>query len=714
MYGSLIGNLTAIFYLLCFQLCGIILSDCLFYKEKRIIRLLIGSVIGSFLLMWLPVITAFIMEFNIASHLVALVLLLGIVLFTYVTVSKKRRIRFLFFKGEDDAGLISVLKSNWFFILIFVILSVFYALLLNNHVLLPKDDGMYCGQCTYGDMNMHLGFITSIANQGSFPPDYSIMPGERLCYPFLCDSISSSLYVFGCSLKLAYCLPMMLAFLQVLGGFYAFANQWLKNKAKAVVAFVLFFLNGGLGFLYFINVWGDGGHTISEIFTEFYHTPTNFVDYNVRWVNVIADMLLPQRATLFGWSMLFTILYILWRAHFENKKNYFCLAGILAGGLVMIHTHSFLALGIVCAVWLLFDMFDRAELKCPTPANMSPWIRIILLAVALGIMSALRVYDLKNNPDTNIWFVSGLSGLGLFVLAIIYLAYKLIKNNSAVNIFKTWGVFLAVVLPLALAQLFTWTFNQATGDNFVRGQFNWANIDDQYLTFYFKNIGLIMLFIMVMLIFAKKKDYRLAMCGIGIWFIAEFLGFQPNSYDNNKLLYVGYIFLLIPTASLLVNLYKIIKPRILSVVLATIVMFVCTISGILTLGREYVSEYQLYGNDYLEITDYINESSIPADAVILTHNNHSNAVSSLTGRNIVVGTSTFLYYHGFDISERAADVRAMFETPGDNIQLFDKYDVDYVVIGSQEKGNYDIDFEWFSKNCGIVYENGFTSLLKLK
>lgn len=714
MYGSLTGNITAVIYFLCYQICGIVAADCLFNKEKKIIRLLIGSVFGSFLLMWLPVITSFILGFNVTSHFVALFLLVVIMLLCFILASKKYHIDFLFVRSKSETGFLQVLSSNIVFVILFVVLSVFYFMLLNNHVILSKNDALYAGQCTYGDMNMHLGFITSIAKQGTFPPDYSIMPGERLCYPFLCDSISSSLYVFGCSLRLAYCLPMAFAFMQVLGGFYAFAHQWLKDKAKSVLAFVLFFLNGGFGFLYFINVIGDGGHTISEIFTEFYHTPTNFVDYNVRWVNVIADMLLPQRATLFGWSILFTILFILWRAHFEEQKNYFWFVGVLAGGLVMIHTHSFLGLGIVCAVWLLFHMAKLCNIKSVLSKDKAILVRAAILITGILIMSVLRAYDMKNDVDISIWFMIGIGGICLYVLAIAYMAVKLLKNKKAGEILKTWGVFLLVVLPLALTQLFIWTFNQATGDNFVRGQLNWANIDDPYMVFYIKNIGLVLLFILAALVVSKKKYFNLAMCGVGIWFIAEFLGFQPNPYDNNKLLYVGFIFLLIPAASLMVDLYRKIKPRVVAIVLSVVVIFVCTVSGVLTLGREYVSEYQLYGTEYLDAVDYINSSDIPADAVILTNNNHNNAIASLTGRNIVVGTSTFLYYHGFDINERASDIRNMFENPAESADLFEKYGVEYVVIGSYERANYSVDNEWFYRNGSILLENNSLVMYKLK
>ena len=111
-----------------------------------------------------------------------------------------------------------------------VILFVFYYLLVSSHSIPIGENGeIRTGQCGYGDMNMHLGFITSIANQQVFPPDYSIMPGVKLAYPFLCDSNSSSIYIFGSSLRVAYMLPMLVAFFQVMLGVYCLGKVFLKN-----------------------------------------------------------------------------------------------------------------------------------------------------------------------------------------------------------------------------------------------------------------------------------------------------------------------------------------------------------------------------------------------------------------------------------------------------------------------------------------------------
>ena len=141
---------------------------------------------------------------------------------------------------------------------------------------------------------MHLSFITSIAGQQTFPPEYNLLPGTPVSYPFLCDSVSSSLYLLGTPLRWAYMIPMFFAFAQVFCGVWFLAREFCRRKYAPVLAFLLFFLNGGLGMVYFLN----GEYSLHDLFTAFYKTPTNLTEKGMRWVNVIADMLLPQRATL--------------------------------------------------------------------------------------------------------------------------------------------------------------------------------------------------------------------------------------------------------------------------------------------------------------------------------------------------------------------------------------------------------------------------------
>lgn len=771
MEGSLWGNVLAAVYYLVFQLAGIYLFRRLVGKRLPDgMNLLLGSVMGTVLLQWVPVLFAFFLGFSLTAHILALVLVLGIAVFvcllpvqvksgnevaTQNSISWKERLGFL----HKNPGL-----------LLLAAVFVWFAYCLHTHTLLMTQDGsIHTGQATYGDMNMHLGFITSLARQQDFPPDYSIYPGLKLSYPFLCDSVSASLYLFGASLRFAYILPMLVAILQVFAGFYHFVRQWLGSRIKAWIAWGFYFLNGGLGFIYFAS-W-DG---LWSNFTGFYTTPTNLVDKNIRWVQIMVDMFIPQRATLFGFAVLFPLLaflYVLRRESLQRKVSIesvpqgeckqeastesvpqeeckqeasiesvlqeeckqedsiksvpqegwqqesgkglrqiisdnrgFLLAGILTGALPMIHTHSFLALGLICIVWLYFD--------CREENGQGLFLRLSL-PIGVFLFTALQGLNQRNGWVESHGFL--LLALGaLFFLALYNKAvYQMVKSGKIKTILFTWGLFLVPVLLLALPQLFGWTFSQADAQGFLHSHFNWANEGDGYIWFYVKNIGIVALLLWASHFFVKIKLLRTGAPYLLIWFVAELVVFQPNNYDNNKLLFVGYVFVCGLASEMLVNLFLLSWRKSYKVAAGICIAFVALASAVLTMGREWVSDYQLYDGDSVEACRYI-EEKLPVDAVFLTANNHNNAVASLTGRNIVCGSDSFLYYHGISTWDRLQEVEKMFSDPLDSTELFDKYSVGYILVSDFERGTYQIDEDVLRKMAECIYENGSVKIYQIQ
>ena len=81
-------------------------------------------------------------------------------------------------------------------------------------------------------------------------------------------------------------------------GFILLAWELTHSRAAVVVAYLLMFLNGGLGFFYVLDeVWQDPT-ALKNVFTGYYAAPANMVEHNIRWVNVICDMMIPQRTLL--------------------------------------------------------------------------------------------------------------------------------------------------------------------------------------------------------------------------------------------------------------------------------------------------------------------------------------------------------------------------------------------------------------------------------
>lgn len=683
-----IGNITAVLYYMFFVISGIIIMFRLLNSQKLSImfKCLLGSVFGTLEFQWMPIIFAFFMDFTVEAHICALVIQVLVFILVILKTNMeqgfintyKKPIEWKRFLWENPASIIIFASF------------VIFAYCLNTHTILLNSDGsLHTGQATYGDMNMHIGFITSIAKQHTFPPEYSIYPGIKLAYPFLSDSISSSLYLLGASLRAAYIIPMLVAVMQVFCGFYSFIKFWFKKGSVAFIAFILFFYDGGFGFIHFLNKVN-----FSKNFTEFYFTPTSIGDYNYRWAQIIANMLIPQRATLFGWAVLFPLLAFLYYAKENRSIKSFLIAGIMAAGLPMIHTHSFLALGIICVVWLFWDMYKEKESYLLLKLAGIIWVVFFFL---------LRIYNDKTGLIEKNGFIIMIAGLGIIAVLFVKEIVLCFKNSTIKSYIQTWGVFLIPVILFAFPQLLFWTFGQASGDGFLRSHFNWSNANDNYFIFYLKNIGITFLIFFPAWVSAKKKEVQTASPMLLIFFIAELVVFQPNEYDNNKLLFVAFVFMCGIVSDFVIKLFEKNWNIILKGALAVSLLFVGVFSSSMTIARECVSDYELYSKAQVDAAEYI-EKNTAEKAVFLTGDNHNNAVAALTGRSIVCGADTFLYYHGINTAERKNEVANMYADPVGNKELYKKYNVSYIFVSDVETGEFQINFEGLGQIAEKVYD----------
>ena len=781
----------ALLYTVLFAICGVAVSEVVFCRHTYINRIWLGLTLGLLLLTWIPSLFAFLIGFTVLAQILAGIVtaLLAAACVILAIVRRKR--------GSKRSTTVRI--SVPIVLLVTVPIIVLGAVLLNTHILYQHENGsIWVGQVTYGDLAMHMGFITSIAEQGFFPPQYSIFPGHALNYPFLCETSGASLYLLGASARQAYILSALYAFVLVVFGAYLFFRQWLKKDSRAALATVLFFFGGGFGFFYFFDLAKNGGilqtllgthgQTVSQTLLDgFYQTPTNIPALGLRWVNPIVDMLIPQRATLFGWAFLLPCLYLLHGFAFERKRENRIMLGIIAGALPLIHTHSFLALGIISAVYCIIDLISvRFERK--------------------------RVLD--------------------------------------------WLLYALIACVLAAPQLFGFSFRQASESSLVRLHLNWGNTTDSYLWFYIKNLGMLFLLMPFAFLLLSKRDRRIYSGVLVLWLIAEVIEFQPNDYDNNKLLFIWFLFtcalvskwlcvlahrlsrsirkrftveecaradrlvihalcavfavyffckllkgndvtISVPSgtaftlfflsgllfalslrgilrkasvketltfltpllfsgfwmvvtgivwyrqymrdALLFSNVIVILafvsaaldlvisilrftvpqktKPRFASpapalTVAAYLLIFTMTVSSVMTILRELKSEYQVYTKAEAELTEQIKEQTEP-DAVVLANSYHWNLITPLTGRSIVTGTGTFLYYHGIDTTQREYDVRLMYEEPEANRELFSAYGVTYILISNAERNNYDVDYDFLKQSCSVVVQNEAGTLYRL-
>ena len=432
--------LFSVFYLSLFLSVGLLLARRAVPDGSTAVIMPLGCGFGVSLLAVLPALFAVVLGFTLPAVALAAAAAAGI---GAALLYRGTRLRGM--AKDPDSG------ALWACLLPVVLITLY---LLHTHVLHLVDGAYHTGQSCYGDMPMHLGFIKYIAQSGEFLPRYPLLGGtHRFGYPFLCETVSSVFVVLGADLRTAYLLPMLPAFLSVYGMFWQLARRVTDSVGKACLAFYLFFMGSGLGFAYFLG----SADSFAGIFTGFYTTPTNFVEKNIEWVNPIVDLLIPQRATLFGWCVLLPAVYLLWRFCYEGERRLWPWLAALVLPLPLLHTHSALALVLLCLVGGVYTLAQGPRRK-----TLLPWLG---LAAVCG------------------------------------------------------AAWLCQMLPTVLAQSLDGQHMLRLHFNWINGQDD-GTLRDNYFWFYIKNIGLVYLLLIPAFLRAKPKQRWLYGGGLAILALA--------------------------------------------------------------------------------------------------------------------------------------------------------------------------------------------------
>jgi hypothetical protein len=322
------------------------------------------------------------------------------------------------------------------------LLAPFYFVLFRTHMLQRgSDGGLYSGgSSTLYDLGFHTAVTTSFLYGENFPPVYTAMPPAPLLYPFLPDFQTATLVSLGLSLQTALVWTGVLLALALTGIFYFFALSLLRLSPAtggfpalhgrvrwtAALASILFVLNGGFGFVYFLRDWWASCKGPAGFWSPLQVNYANMADHGIVWTNIVTDTLLAQRTSLFGLSLaliILTLFALAWRDLEGSESKWsgwrlLLVTGLIAGLLPGFHPHSLAAVGIVSGflfvlrprrVWLVF------------------WIATVILAAPylaalahhVGASGFLRFQPGWRGQGEPSWVIFWIRNVGLPTLLII-------------------------------------------------------------------------------------------------------------------------------------------------------------------------------------------------------------------------------------------------------------------------------------------------------
>ncbi len=320
---------------------------------------------------------------------------------------------------------------------LFYAITFLFLCLAFSRVSFVRADGLYTGfSNNVGDLPFHLSVITSFSHSQNFPPDDPTFTGSRFTYPFLADLIASIFTRAGSSLVQAQFLENLLLGLAVVGLLHRWTLEMTGDRLAGLIAPVLVFFSGGLGWLLFFKDTMKSPQGVWAALLHPSHDYTIMTGTRWRWGNALTTLLVPQRSMLFGLSVAVVIFTQWWLV---VKGNYgaeldsttaertrsgidrrMIAAGVCAGLLPLIHTHTWMVITVMAACltllfrnWRAWAIFFAVALLFSAPQLL--WM---LHGSSVKVTAFWAWHFGWDRGDENaVWF--WLRNTGLFIPALV-------------------------------------------------------------------------------------------------------------------------------------------------------------------------------------------------------------------------------------------------------------------------------------------------------
>jgi hypothetical protein len=507
--------------------------------------------------------------------------------------------------------------------------------------------GLFAGYVNiWGDWAAHLSFTGSLAYSRNFPPDYPIDPGHHLGYPFMIDFLAANLVPLGSRLTSALVMSSGLLGLAFPAVLYLAAQRFTGGRAAAAIAVFVFLLSGGLGFFYLLGDVQHGGLAV------LLHLPREYTlnrDLNYQWLNPVLAYLVPQRSTLFGFSLALILLVVLWLAVRGGARGQpFVFAGVVAGITPIFHVHAY---GTVVALALFWALL----------AWRRQWLGFFIPALVIGVPILVWMW-----PAANTSICGGAPSLHGYCFELGWLSYldwqKHVAILAGADFVWFWIRNTSVFIPVLIAAhvLRSW-------------------IPTGFVTWF---------------------------SPMWLWFIVpNVIVLQPWDWDNTKFFIFWALLGSIVVGGILSRMFQ---RGAGSAIVASALLILLGLSGALDLARASdfsVSAVQFTDSGGLQVADWVRSHTSPT-ALFVVADEHNSPIPTLAGRRILIGYPGWLWTYGLpDYIQKGADDKRILDGDPSTPELVRRYGVDYVMIGPQELPRGASRAYW-DQHGVLVFDNG--------
>lgn len=336
---------------------------------------------------------------------------------------------------------------------------------LAKSMLQIRGDGYYVGQVNqYGDLVFHLGLINKFLETGKVLIESPIYAGSKPNYPIFADFVTAQIAKLT-SIDWALFTTTFLGGLLVIYVARLFIKNFIKSEKVVFLALLLFFVNGGFGFVYFFQ---DYVNSSQNFFTFLFNIPNEYTDIKEKgywWINNYLAYFLPQRGFLFAFPLTLTTFLLLYRGVKKNKSLYFLLAGAISGVLPIIQAHSLFVLFLLSIFYFPQSVYRSKIYK----SMVKNWLIFALTSAVIAIplvstissstnaLSYVRFEPGFTSEENIIWF--WLKNMGLFGPILIIAIIWIFKKNK--DLFHLYLPFLFLFFASNILVFQPWAFDNS-------------------------------------------------------------------------------------------------------------------------------------------------------------------------------------------------------------------------------------------------------------
>jgi hypothetical protein len=274
--------------------------------------------------------------------------------------------------------------------------------------------------------------------------------------------------------------------------------------------------------------------------------------------------------------------------------------------------------------------------------------------------------------------------------------------------YPQWLIF-AVSAGLPSAALFALLYAGSGAGGFVEWYPGWLTNSPEHRDiplwlFLWLNWGVFLPIAAVSMIRFRYYRDPLVFGGVVLFVLCFLLRFQPNVWDNTKLLTWSHLLLCVPVARYLAHLWS--KPALISRCVAVVLLVFTVASGsldLLRMTRTKAVAHRMWSSDEMQLADDFRAISDPT-SLVLCSDDHHHWVPSLSGRQVLLGYRGWLASYGVDFGPIARDIRAMLDGGEDAEALIARYGIDFVVIGRTERRDFDANESYFEQHHELILD----------